>query len=94
MKTILQILIFCGLFLEMLGAFYLARSNGLWQEIFRLKVGRRNGHLGSFLFWLFENKGIQPSYFPWWRVDSFRGVLYLLIGFLCQILSALLAMFQ
>jgi hypothetical protein len=93
MKTILQILTVCGLFLEVLGAFYRARCNGLWQEIFRLKAGQRNSSLGSFLFGLFENKGVQSSYPPRWRVDSLRGVLCLFVGFLCQIPSVVRAIF-
>jgi hypothetical protein len=93
MKTVLQILTVCGLFLEVLGAFYLAKGNGLWQEVFRLPESQRNSRLGSFMFWLIESKGNQATNLPWWRVDSFRGILCLLVGFICQIPSAVRAIF-
>ena len=90
MKSILQILTVCGLFLEMLGAFYLARGSGLWQEVFRLQRSRR---LGSFLSRILEKKGKQHLDPPWWSIDSFKGILCLLVGFLFQIPSIVIAIF-
>ena len=92
--TVFQILTISGLLLDVTGAFYLARGSGLWQEVFALPAQQRSSCSGALLLWLLEGQSGCIANVPWWKVDSFRGIVCLLVGFLFQVPSTVRALFS
>ncbi len=77
-----------GLISDIFGAFFLARANGMWQEVFGLKKNQREGFVGRLLLCLFESRGPREKD-CWWKVDSFRGFVLLILGFLLQLIAVI-----